>query len=128
MNRQRIAKVLAALCFGGSIVAAANSAWFWAIGFYGSALFVWIACRKRTIHRQVLAVHEQARRAAIVDHLILSQAPVPCCSFWKNSDGEVHGPDCTRPTEARRDDYRLDDAGRAAFEEIAAHWDDRSAA
>ncbi|MEH0516947.1 MULTISPECIES: hypothetical protein [unclassified Streptomyces] len=39
----------------------------------------------------------------------------PCCPFWKHSDGQIHGRGCTRPPLPRRDTYRLDDGGRAAF-------------
>ena len=118
----------AAVTFTVGAYFTAHTSWLCLFGFYGSAFFMWLARCHYNAHRHLADVHERARRAAIVDHLILSQAPVPCCSFWKNSDGEVHGPDCTRPAAAQRDDYRLDDAGRAAFEEIAAHWNDRSAA
>ena len=59
---------------------------------------------------------------------------VPCCSFWRNSVGQVHGPDCTRPAAARtrpplprRDRYRLDDTSRTTFNEIAAHYDESAA-
>lgn len=55
---------------------------------------------------------------------------VPCCSFWRNSSGQVHGPDCTRPRLPlpRRDRYRLNPADQAAFESIARSYDDRSTA
>ncbi|MFI5821269.1 hypothetical protein ACIA8I_19510 [Streptomyces rishiriensis] len=52
----------------------------------------------------------------------------PCCPFWQHSDGQVHGPGCTRPPLPRRDTYRLDDGARAAFNEIVRHYHDRSAA
>ncbi|MEV0477516.1 hypothetical protein [Streptomyces prunicolor] len=71
------------------------------------------------------ARHEQARRAASGPS---NELPMPCCQFWINSDGEVHGPGCTRPVLPRRDTYRLHPAERAAFEEITARYDDRSSA
>ncbi|MFC9288206.1 hypothetical protein [Streptomyces sp. NPDC057052] len=70
----------------------------------------------------------EARRAARLEAGEQVRPLTPCCPFWKHSDGRVHGPGCTRPPLPRRDTYRLDDAGRAAFEEIVRHYNDRSAA
>lgn len=60
---------------------------------YVAALLAWCAQREYACHRAVLVDHEQARRKA--------QQPeqadgVPCCSFWRHSDGAVHGPGCQR--------------------------------
>ncbi|MFJ8538136.1 hypothetical protein [Streptomyces sp. NPDC093591] len=118
----------AALTFTTGAYFATQPSWLCVFGFYGSAFFLWLARCHYAEDRHTRARHERARRAAIVDALLLGQTPVPCCSFWRNSDGAVHGPDCTQPPYARRDDYRLDDTDRAAWQEIAAHWDDRSAA
>jgi hypothetical protein len=132
MSSHRTARAcyaFAALTFASGVYFAVHRSWLCLCGFYGSALFLWLAARLRADHRHQLVRHERARRAAIVDGLLLRQsAPAPCCSFWTSSNGAVHGPDCTRPPDARRDDYRLDAAGRTAFEEIAARFDDRSAA
>lgn len=66
--------------------------------------------------------YEQARRERMVeqrlerlnDDTVLVELPPPCCSFWQHSDGEVHGPDCTRPTTT------LTHAEERAFAEITA--------
>ncbi|MEU8652482.1 hypothetical protein [Streptomyces sp. NPDC048737] len=70
----------------------------------------------------------QAQRAARLEAGEQVRPLTPCCPFWKHSDGQAHGPGCTRPPLPRRDTYRLDDAGRAAFDEIVRHYNDRSAA
>jgi len=76
--------------------------------------------------------HHRARaKAQRTTQLKRGETPaplVPCCQFWLHSDGEVHGPGCTRPSLPRRDTYRLDPGGRAAFEEITRRYDDRSTA
>ena len=93
------------------------------------ALVLVVLAAGREQHDHVLRVrHEQARRAAALDEQAFKQAPTPCCSFWQHSDGEIHGPGCTRPPYARYDDYRLDPSAAAAFEEISAHFDDQEAA
>ncbi|MFF9059691.1 hypothetical protein ACIRPQ_13595 [Streptomyces sp. NPDC101213] len=79
----------------------------------------------RCAHQRARA---EARRAARLEPGEQVQPLTPCCRFWKHSDGRVHGPDCTRPPLPRRDTYRLDDAGRDAFEEIVRHYNERSAA
>ncbi|MFH9823047.1 hypothetical protein [Streptomyces bobili] len=84
-----------------------------------------IAAGARRAHHRSRA---EAQRTARLEAGEQVQPLVPCCPFWKHSDGQVHGPDCTRPPLPRRDTYRLDDAGRATFEEITARYDDRSAA
>jgi len=70
--------------------------------------------------RTVWDRHEQARRAAASDDETLAAVPSPCCSFWRHSEGKVHGPDCTRPPLPRRDTARLTSGEQAAFEEITA--------
>lgn len=99
-------------------------------GFLGLGafyLFV-LACGRNHYDSKVRERHEQARRAALLDDETLAEVPPPCCSFWRHSEGKVHGPDCTRPPLARRDTYRLTETELAAFEELAAGFDDRSAA
>ncbi|MEU0671331.1 hypothetical protein ABZ330_00265 [Streptomyces sp. NPDC006172] len=112
------------------IILAAASAWlvnvawpFAVVAVYVAAVCLWVDRSYTRLDRRERA---RAQRPAEDDGRV--EVPVPCCSFWANSDGQVHGPDCTRPVLPRRDTYRLDDAGRAAFEEITAHFDDRSAA
>ncbi|MGV9559586.1 hypothetical protein [Streptomyces sp. NPDC003401] len=79
----------------------------------------------RWAHRRARA---EARRAARLEAGEQVRPLAPCCPFWKHSDGQVHGPGCTRPPLPRRDTYRLDDADRDAFDEIVRHYNDRSAA
>lgn len=133
MTRHRTARAClagAALTFTSGAYFATQPSWLCVVSFYGSAFFLWLARCHYAADRQQLARHERARRAAIVDDLVLQQVPVPCCSFWRNSGGAVHGADCTRPAEARyvRDGLPLDEEETAVFDAIAAHWDDRSAA
>lgn len=117
---------LAATCHAGWL--ATRHDWTGA-GFlvWGAFTLLFLGARCHTAHHAIRARHERARRAAHADPQALG-VPVPCCSFWKHSGREVHAPDCTRPAAARRDDYRLDSASAAAFEEITAHYDDRSPA
>lgn len=91
----------AALAFTSGIYAVLhNPPWLGVFGFYGSAFLLWLArCHYRDHHQQLLR-HERARRAAIVDDLILGQVLPTCCSFWQHSDGLIHGPNCTRPPDA----------------------------
>lgn len=97
-----------------------------AILAYVAVVLVLLACGINGHDRSIRARHNEARLAAAVDADTLP-VPVPCCSFWQHTDGQVHGPDCTRPPLPRRDG-RLDERERAVFEEITAHYDDRSAA
>lgn len=70
-----------------------------------------------------------ASRLAALGHALPAR-PVPCCSFWRHSDGAVHGPDCSRPPAERfvHRDVRLTDAERAAFAEITRRYDHGTAA
>lgn len=99
----------AAAAYGATI-----SPWLIIPGAYVGAIAWWCADHAYDTHRQ-------EQRAAGVP-----EPSVPCCSFWRHSDGKVHGPDCRRPVLPRRDTYRLTPAERAAFDEITAHHNDRS--
>ncbi|MFG2577317.1 hypothetical protein [Streptomyces sp. NPDC048481] len=124
---------LARACRTLALAQVAVAAWLlahhaWLLGI----LVVWAApsllaadgvCR-RAHHR----ARAMARRAAQLGAGEQVPTLTPCCQFWKHSDGQVHGPGCTRPPLPRRDTYRLDDAGRAAFDEIVRHYHDRSTA
>ena len=67
-------------------------------------LAVWSAPSLLLVDALCQRAHHRAR--AEVQHAAQlergEQVPplVPCCSFWRNSDGAVHGPDCTRPAAA----------------------------
>ncbi|MFI1701988.1 hypothetical protein ACH419_39410 [Streptomyces bobili] len=103
-----------------------NRQWYLAVlvAYTAPSLLFVDSCARRT-HRQA---GEEAQRAARLEAGEQVQPLTPCCSFWHHSDGQVHGPDCTRPPLPRRDTYRLDDAGRTAFAEITRRYNDRSAA
>jgi hypothetical protein len=88
---------------------------------WGAVFLMFLGGRCQKVHLADRARHEQARRAAHADSIALA---APCCSFWRHSDGAVHGPDCTRPPAVRHDDYRLDPAMAATFEEITGHFDE----
>ncbi|MCX5270030.1 hypothetical protein [Streptomyces sp. NBC_00199] len=124
---------LAHTCLTLAFTELAATAWLlahheWLLGI----LAVWAApsllaaagiCR-RAHHR----ARAKAHRAAQLKTGKQCQPLMPCCPYWTHSDGQVHGPGCTRLPLPRRDTYRLDDAGRAAFDEIVRHYHDRSAA
>jgi hypothetical protein len=96
--------------------------WLPAAGLaYGAFLLACLAAARNQHDRAVRTRHEQARRAAALDDQTLADVPVPCCSFWRHSEGKVHGPGCTRPPLPRRDTIRLTDREQAVFEEIVAH-------
>lgn len=121
----------AALAFrAGALVAAGTAVWMglrheWILTAalaYGVFLLLFLGGRCQKVHLVDRARHERARRAALTDAAVLA-APLPCCSFWRHSGGAVHGPDCTRPPEARyvRDGLPLDDAETAAFDALTGH-------
>lgn len=118
-------------CTAAVILAAATAAygctispWLILPGTYVGAIAYWCASRHYDEHKQIVARHQREQRAVAGP----AELPPPCCSFWRHSDGQVHGPDCSRPLLARRDRYRLDPDERRVFEEITRHYDDRSAA
>lgn len=94
-------------------------------GLASAAVFAVCSVSYLGQHREIVAKHEAARRAAAETP---SDMPPPCCTIWFESVGAYHGEDCTRPPDARRDDYRLDAGSRAVFEEIAARHDHGTAA
>lgn len=126
-----IARTCRSLALGelaGAAVLAAHSRWWLAVLVASTApslLLVDALCRRA--HRRARA---EAQRVAQLQCGEPVQPLTPCCSFWRNSDGQVHGPDCTRPRLPlpRRDRYRLDPADRAAFDEITRSYGDRSTA
>lgn len=99
----------AALAFRlAAVAAAATAGWMgfrheWILtGFlaWGVFFLVFLGGRCQRVHLVDQARHQRARRAAHTDPASLA-VPLPCCSFWRHSGGAVHGPDCTRPPEAR---------------------------
>ncbi|WP_086773250.1 hypothetical protein, partial [Streptomyces bobili] len=47
----------------------------------------------RRAHRRAQV---EAQRTARLEAGETVQPLTPCCSFWRHSDGQVHGPGCTR--------------------------------
>lgn len=88
---------------------------------YGVFLLAFLGGRCQKVHLVDQARHERARRAAHTDAATLA-APLPCCSFWRHSDGKVHGPDCTRHPETRpvRDGLPLDDTETTVADQVTA--------
>lgn len=119
----------AALCTASGIYFAVQPSWLCVLGFYGALVLGY--CQRRLVadHRRQSKRREQARRAAILDETALKAAdvPIPCCSYWRHSEGKVHGPDCTRPPLPRRDTARLTRSERTAFEEITSRDKDSAA-
>lgn len=120
MPRLTTALQLGALALTAGVAwAASQHHWYLAGGLaYGAFYLAFLSAGGNRIVR---TQHEQARRAAALDDQTLAEVPTPCCSFWRHSEGKVHGPDCTRPPLPRRDTIQLTDREQAAFEEIAAH-------
>jgi len=117
-------RLAAAATAGSAIWTATHREWaLMSVLAWGSCFLTFLAGRCQKAHHTDRARHESARRAAHADSITLT-TPVPCCSFWRHSDGAVHGPDCTRPPAARHDDYRLDPATATAFEEIATRFEE----
>ncbi|MDT7847236.1 hypothetical protein [Streptomyces justiciae] len=90
----RICLTVAVLSFASGVYAAVHTTWLCLFGFYAAAFFAWCTARLYADDRRELEIHERARRAALVDDLVLQQTPVPCCSFWRHSAGAVHSADC----------------------------------
>ena len=69
--------------------------------------------------------YEQARRERMVEQRLqrlghnhrqaVAEPSSPCCSFWRHTDNQVHGPDCTRPAPAPTG---LTPAEQQAFEQL----------
>ena len=68
---------------------------------YGALFIGWCARRLYADHHRTLVRVQRAERAARGGQS--QPLPVSCCQFWRHSDGMVHGPDCTRPPDARID-------------------------
>ncbi|MEV5646403.1 hypothetical protein AB0L67_41060 [Streptomyces flaveolus] len=73
--------------------------YYLAPGLVGATVLLMVATCYDGEDRRIRARHNELRRAALAAEQLLP--PQPCCSFWDNSDGMVHGPDCTRPPDAR---------------------------
>jgi hypothetical protein len=65
-RRAYACQVVAALCLAAALVAVPQGALYAIPGIVGAVLLAWAATRYRAEHRELLARHEQARRAAVV--------------------------------------------------------------
>ncbi|QJT04383.1 hypothetical protein G9272_32210 [Streptomyces asoensis] len=122
----RTCRAIAVLELAGAAWLAVTSAWWIAalVACIAPGLLCVDALARRAHHRK----RAEAQRAARLKRGEQVEPLVPCCSFWLHSDGQVHGPGCTRPVLPRRDTYRLDPAARAQFEAITAGFDHGTAA
>ncbi|MGW7498622.1 hypothetical protein ACWGKA_30630 [Streptomyces luteogriseus] len=99
---RRCARACRIMAAGLSLSAAYGVTHYWLYGLPGvvsASVLLAVAQSYSDEDRRIRARHEQLRRAALSDEQLLPP-PVPCCSFWRTSGGEVHGPDCTRPPNA----------------------------
>ncbi|MBE1598986.1 hypothetical protein [Streptomyces stelliscabiei] len=89
----------AALLTAGALGTALHTWWLGLFGLFTAYLFGALSRRCYTQARREQAVQQRLER--LNDETSPVELPPPCCSFWRHTDGEVHGPDCTRPTAAR---------------------------
>jgi hypothetical protein len=106
----------AAACYAAVI----DAGWPALGSLYTAGVFAWSARRCHTQARREHAVQQRLERLT-AGHAPVNP-PAPCCSFWLHSDGEVHGPDCTRPPAART---TLTTAEQIAFARITAAFNDK---
>ncbi|MFC9686839.1 hypothetical protein [Streptomyces sp. NPDC056948] len=111
----RACRITAVIPLASAIYSATHHPHYALPGLISTGVLLAIAASYDTEDRRIRARHEQLRRAAVADEQLLPP-PVPCCSFWRNSGGEVHNPDdCTRPPAARTPQHGapLDDQSAA---------------
>lgn len=84
----------------GAVWNAYEHDWYPAVtlGWIAFLLLV-LAAGARHHDQTVRTRHDQARRAARLDDETLAV----CCQIGRHSEGQAHGPDCTRPPLPRRD-------------------------
>lgn len=103
----RVLRIAAGISTVSAVYAGTRHPYLAVPGLVSAAVLLTIAVTCDGEDRRIRARHEQVRRAAVLDEERLAVLPVPCCSFWRNSDGQVHDPvGCTRPPDARAE---LDD-------------------
>ncbi|MFH9729019.1 hypothetical protein [Streptomyces sp. NPDC017260] len=101
LRTARACRAAAALLLAAAGYAATHHPWLALPGLYAAAVFAWCAARARTEHRLRLARAQRAERLARPRRQRPLVALAPCCVFWQQSDGALHGPGCTRPAAAR---------------------------
>ncbi|MBZ6231680.1 hypothetical protein [Streptomyces olivaceus] len=96
----RALRAAALLLVAVSVYAATHQPWLALPGLYTAGVLAWCAAREQTEHRRRTV---RARRAEWLARPCTGPVarPEPCCAFWRNSGGAVHGPDCARPAAAR---------------------------
>jgi hypothetical protein len=104
----------AVLCTAAACYTAPHTWWLAISGVLSACLLSSFAHRCYTQARRENAVQQRLKRLAREEGEPFVPPP-PCCSFWRHTDRQVHGPDCTRPAAART---TLTPAEQAAFEEI----------
>jgi hypothetical protein len=87
------------LTLGVCCTATLDAGWVALGGLFPAGVFAWNARRCYTQARHERAVQQRLER--LKDEKTPPGPPLPCCSFWLHSDGEVHALDCTRPAAAR---------------------------
>lgn len=92
--------VAAILLTLGAGYTASHTWWLGASTLLTACLFSSFARRSYTQARHEEAIQQRLERLTPEETTVV-EVPPPCCSFWLHSDGEVHGPDCTRPAAAR---------------------------
>ncbi|MFF7798853.1 hypothetical protein [Streptomyces olivaceus] len=96
----RALRAAALLLVAASVHAATHEPWLALPGLYAAGVLAWCAAREQAEHRRRTV---RARRAEWLARPCTGPVawPEPCCAFWRNSGGAVHGPDCARPAAAR---------------------------
>jgi hypothetical protein len=92
----------AVLCTAATCYTATHGAgWIALGGLYTSCLLAWNARRCYTQDRRERALEQRLKRLG-QEEAVSAVLPLPCCSFWLHSDGQIHSPsECTRPRAAR---------------------------
>lgn len=111
-----ISTASAVLCTVGAIYAFLHVTWWVAaLSLNAGFFFAGNAQRCYRLARREGAVQQRLERLNREDDDARFVPPPPCCSFWRHTDHQVHGPDCTRPPAARTS---LTPAERSAFAKI----------
>jgi hypothetical protein len=89
----------AVLLTAGSCSPALHTRWAGLALLLAGCLFAALARRCYDRARREQAVQQRLERLTVEDGDRFVPPP-PCCSFWRHTDRQVHGPDCTRPAPA----------------------------
>lgn len=115
-------RTIARACLAFAVLELAAAAWLAAHGHGWIALLVaGTAPSLLIVSAGACAAHHRARAEARREAQLQRGEPpaplVPCCPFWKNSDGQVHRPGCARLGEEQhaRDGRPPDETEAAAI-------------